>query len=110
MWLAEVATASHQQTKTLLSMLEEIPGIRPVFTTGHYFHEVLIQLPISSQIVLEKMSECGIEAGFAVEFNYPELKDCILICATETKTHEDLMHYTKTLKNIIDHHHQNFKG
>lgn len=103
--LRDVAMAAHQNTQKLAQHLTQIPGIRLNFT-GHFFHECVIQLPasMSASDILRKMQEEGIEAGFALESNYPELKNCILFCVTETKTDEDLVRYAEKFKQFVMTH------
>lgn len=97
--LKAVALASYHNTQNLTKMLTCIPGVESKFH-GHGFHERVIKLPIAAKEALAKLSDKGIEGGFALEDEYPELKNCILICATETKNEEDLQIYAEVLKTI----------
>ncbi len=74
-------------------------GIKVLFE-GSHFHEVVLALPVSAQEVLIKMAEKGISAGFALETEYPALKNALLVCVTETKTDEDIIEYVKVLKEV----------
>lgn len=98
--LKRVAAACHAQMQKLIKLLTIIPGIEIVFSSP-YFHETVIRLPKSSQSVLDKMSETGVQGGFNLAPYYPELENCILICTTETKTDEDLQHYAELLKRAL---------
>jgi glycine dehydrogenase subunit 1 len=39
--------------------------------------------------------------GVALEDDYPELGSALLVCATETKTHEDLQRYVEALRGAL---------
>lgn len=95
--LKRVAIASHHQTRELLNLLTSIPGITQRFHSP-FFHEIVLQLPSDSKAILKKLLQQGIQGGLDLSDYYPELKNCILVCATETKTKEDLERYYLALK------------
>ena len=98
--LKAIANTSHANTQILVESLTEIEGVSRVFS-GYFFHECAIKLNCSSETVLKKLEEHGIQGGFDLGKYYPELKDSILVCATETKTKEDIRNYQTALKSII---------
>jgi glycine dehydrogenase subunit 1 len=98
--LQEVAAHSHQNAMTLANELAQLDGVELIFTAPK-FHEFVIQLPSSANKVLKAMSDAGIQAGFVLSNDYPELENCLLVCATETKTPADLQHYVATLKQVL---------
>lgn len=98
--LKQVALKSHQNLTKLLSMLQEQLDIKPYFT-HNYFHEAVLQLPVCVNKVRKMMAEQGIEAGIDISKDYPQLKNALLICVTETKTEADLALYVDKLAEII---------
>lgn len=90
--LHEAAVACHQNALRLKRLLAAIDGVDAVFE-GPFFHEFVIrtQRPLSD--VQAALLEKGLQAGLALEPYYPELKNCLLVCATETKTEADLEQY-----------------
>jgi glycine dehydrogenase subunit 1 len=98
--LKEVALMSHARTRTLVQKLAAIPGVRPVFS-GPFFHEAVLRLPANPQEVLRALRAQGILGGYALGGDYPELADGILVCATETKTDDDLDDYAQKLARIL---------
>lgn len=98
--LKQVAKLSHARTMQLTQKLLTIPGVESVFANP-YFHESVLRLPVDAKSALIEMANQGIQAGFALEDYYPELKNCILICATETKTEADLDLYQQTLVEVV---------
>ncbi len=51
--------------------------------------------------VLKQLHDFGIEGGYALKTEYPELADCLLVCATETKTPQDLERYQQLLARCL---------
>jgi glycine dehydrogenase subunit 1 len=87
--LYQMAAKAHSNTSYLLNKLKEVSGIKQVFHSP-FFHEIVLQFDTPVSTVLERLSKEDILAGYALTEDYPELGECLLICATETKTHEDL--------------------
>ena len=99
--LRRVAAECHAQTRALAAAAAEIEGVEPAFTAPH-FHEVVLRLPVPVSAVIEGMRQQGILAGIALSSWYPELADCLLVCATETKTDEDIRTYVQALGQQIE--------
>lgn len=98
--LAEVATLSHVNTGKLLAALTTIQGVTRVFA-GPFFHEAVIRLPKDAVQTLAKLADCGILGGYALEHDFPELKNCVLVCATETRTAADIEKYRAALAAVL---------
>lgn len=99
--LRHIATVCHQQTRELKSELLAIPGVKNVFTAP-FFHELVLQVNKPVDHVLEELALRGIQGGFALKEMYPELKDCLLLCATETKTAEDINLFAQHLRDALE--------
>lgn len=98
--LRRVAAASHTNTLALAIQASGIHGVKRLFS-AHHFHEVVLHLPKSSAAVLASMAEQGVLGGFDLQPHYPHLGNAILVCATETKTDEDLQHYVAALRRAL---------
>jgi len=98
--LTRVAAASHANTRALVDRLTALPGVSEVFKRP-FFHEVVIRLPGDAAEILRALDARGIHGGIALGADYAELSDCILVCATETKTAADLDHYAEQLERIL---------
>lgn len=99
--LQRVAASSLSNTRKLAQRLQKIHGVEQVFTAPQ-FHETVIRLPQPVNTVLDAMAERGILGGYALSGGYPELQDCLLVCATETKTQGDLDAYVEALEEILE--------
>lgn len=98
--LRQVASSSHDNSNRLLAMVSELNGVNPVFS-GPTFHEFVLQLDTNVADVLRAMSVDGIQGGYDLSNDYPELENCMLVCATETKTEQDLQRYTELLDRVV---------
>jgi len=97
--LKRVAQQSHVNTNSLITALEHVPGVTKLFQRAH-FHEAVFQFDLPVEDVMQALSERGIVGGVMLEEEYPELKNCLLVCATETKTAEDIQSFQETLMTI----------
>ncbi len=98
--LARVAAASVANTRALVSALSALDGIEPVFA-GAGFHEAVLRLDRPPEPVLDALAQRDILGGIDLEADFPELGHCMLVCATETKTDQDIRHYADALADIL---------
>ena len=98
--LARVAAASHSNTRQLVQAAAELPGVSRAFDTP-LFHESVLTLDRPVAPVLTAMAEAGVLGGLDLSADYPELGHSMLVCATETKTAEDIARYVKTLSEAL---------
>lgn len=94
--LRGMALQSLRNTASLINQVTGLPGVQRAFT-GAAFHETVIRLDRPLAPVLESMRVDGILAGLDLGHDYPELGPALLVCATETKTSEDLQQYADAL-------------
>ncbi|MEY3464543.1 MAG: aminomethyl-transferring glycine dehydrogenase subunit GcvPA [Steroidobacteraceae bacterium] len=98
--LAQVAEVSRSRTRELAELLIAVPGVRAAFS-GPRFHELVLQLDVPVAGVLAKLAREGILAGVDLQEDYPELGNAMLVCATETKTRDDLQRYADALRGAL---------
>jgi glycine dehydrogenase subunit 1 len=101
--LRRVALRSQQQTARLVSLLTDIPGVRKAFDAPG-FHEAVIQLDRPVAPVLAALAERSVLGGLDLGNEFPQLDNAMLVCATETKTDEDLAVYADALRDILTTH------
>lgn len=87
--LQKTALQSHQQAMKLKSLLSDVDGISIVFDNVN-FHEFVIRVNQPIDTLVAKLEAQGFQAGYVLQNDFPELDNCLLVCATETKTDEDL--------------------
>lgn len=98
--LQQAASASAANTRALVKRLTAVDGVEQVFNTP-YFHEAVIRLPQPVDAVLDALAARGIQGGFALPQHYPQLENCLLVCATETKLPEDIEAYGAALEATL---------
>jgi glycine dehydrogenase subunit 1 len=98
--LERVAAASHARTRELVTALTRMKGVRTAFNTP-CFHESVVLLDRPVGPVLKSLEARGILGGLNLAEHYPELGNALLVCATETKTAEDIERYTTALSETL---------
>lgn len=98
--LRSVALHCHRNTSMLVQAISAIPGVEKVFSTP-FFHENLLKLERPVDQVLQALQKEGIDGGYALEQHYPELKNTLLVCATEMRTQNEIEHYAQALQSIM---------
>jgi glycine dehydrogenase subunit 1 len=98
--LARVASACLQRTAELVAALAAVPGVRVAFE-GARFHEAVLLLDRPVRGVLEALAARGIVGGADISRDYPSLGNALLVCATETRTQEDIATYARALADVM---------
>ena len=98
--LERVAAASHARTRELITALMRVKGVRTAFSTP-CFHEAVVLLDKPVAPVLKSLEAQGILGGLNLAEHYPELGPALLVCATETKTAEDIETYARALTEAM---------
>ncbi|RTZ71961.1 MAG: aminomethyl-transferring glycine dehydrogenase subunit GcvPA [Gammaproteobacteria bacterium] len=98
--LARVAAACHANLRRLVEKLTGLGEIEPAFS-GPVFHETVLRLPMEVPRVLRTLAAHNILGGYHLGEEYPELNDCLLVCATETRTEGDMDKYAQKLEGVL---------
>jgi len=98
--LERVAASCHANTQSTITKLTSIKGVTKVFDRP-VFHEAVLRLDASAADVIRVLAAQGILAGYDLSGHYPELGNAILICATETRTAQDIEQYALHLERVI---------
>ncbi|WP_096367266.1 aminomethyl-transferring glycine dehydrogenase subunit GcvPA [Thiohalobacter thiocyanaticus] len=98
--LQRIAAASHANTRALVQRFRDNAHVGPVFNRP-YFHECVLKVGAPLDSILPGLAEDNLIAGYALAQDYPELEDCLLVCATETKTGQDLDRYADALNRVV---------
>jgi len=101
--LRRVAVRCHNNTASLVQQLAALPGVSHRFEAD-FFHEAVVKLPRSADAVRAEMSARGIQAGLALGDYFtgpPDLSDCLLVCATEKRTSEEIDNYVRQMAEVL---------
>ena len=99
--LVQVASACMERSAQLVDALTRVKGVRLAFDRPR-FHEALLLLDRPVRGVLEALAARGIVGGCDVTEDYPSLGNGLLVCATETRTAEDVEAYARALADIMN--------
>jgi glycine dehydrogenase subunit 1 len=97
--IREVGELNIENAHILQNKICEISGYSLV-TQKPFFNEFLIKCPIPAAKIIKAMAKKGITAGYDYGRICKDCKDMLLVCATETKTAEDIEAYITTLRGI----------
>lgn len=98
--LERVAKACHANTLALVEKLSAIKGVIRVFNRP-VFHESVLRLDMPVLDALRALEAQGILGGYELTEHYPALGSALLVCATETRTPEDIEQYALHLEQIV---------
>ncbi len=98
--LKRVAASSVANTEKLVEALTAIDGIERAFA-GPHFHEALLALDRPVGPVLDALAAEGIQGGFDTSETYPDYGNGLLVCATETKTDDDIARYAEAMARAM---------
>jgi glycine dehydrogenase subunit 1 len=98
--LERAAAASHANTHELVEKLTAIQGVTRVFNRP-VFHEAVLRLAAPVADTLRALEAHGILGGYDLTDHYPGLGQAMLVCATETRTAEDIARYASHLERIV---------
>ncbi len=99
--LRRVALRCHRNTRELTAQLAAIPGVR-LRHDGAYFHERVLELPLPAAEVVERLAGHGVLGGYDLGRHDPELRHCLLVCATELITEADIARYRQALEAVLE--------
>jgi len=98
--LRHIAALCHDKAREMQQTLTSIPGVSAVFNAP-YFHEIVLRIDADAEHVLHELAKRHIQCGYALKQSYPELGDCLLLCATETKTSDDIKLLAEQLRDVL---------
>ncbi len=100
--LKRIAEACYHAAHELREKVKTIPGVEVAFT-GPSFHEMVLRLPKPVDAVLDELAKYRIQGGLSLQKTYPQIENGLLVCATETKTSQDINEYVEKLKLALNH-------
>lgn len=98
--LKQTALSCHANTQQLVEKLSSIDGVDVVFDQPR-FHEAVIKINKSAADVLAKLASQNILGGLDLSGLYPEMENCLLVCATELRIDEDIETFASALAEAL---------
>lgn len=100
--LNAIASRCHAATRKLVEKLTSIDGVQQRFT-GPFFHECVLDVGRDAEDVAVQTATAGVTGGLPLGRWYPELANCLLVCATEKRSEADIVAYRDILCRILIH-------
>lgn len=97
--IPKLALTNYQRTAYLKSRLETVHNIA-ILSKAPFFNEFAVKFDHPLQDVYGHFRKNGIEPGIDLGNYYPELKGCILVAVTETKSKQQLDRYVDIAKTM----------
>ena len=97
--MRELAILNLRKADHLKNKLAHVSGFKIKFSADT-FNEFVLECPGPATEIQQVLKQEHILAGYALEQDYPELKNCLLLCATETNTVEEIDLLTEKLEAI----------
>jgi glycine dehydrogenase subunit 1 len=98
--LSKLAKTNFEKGRLLAEKLASINGFKLRFT-GSFFNEFVVKCPIDVNNLNKRLLMENIHCGFALNENYPELKDCMLLGVTEIHSDDDINHFVSILREVL---------
>lgn len=98
--LRNIAAVCHHNACQLFDRLTTIESVTSVFSRP-IFHEFVIRFNQPAELIVKALMQFDLQAGYLLKSDYPELGECLLVCATETKTIQDLERYQQLLSKCL---------
>jgi len=96
--LGKVSELCLKKAHYLKERLLALPGFEVPFTAP-FFNEFVLRAPVPAKELNRLLLEKGIIGGLELESSYPELKNCLLFCATETTPREDMERLCEAMRS-----------
>ncbi len=96
--LCEVAQVCADKSWYAQKRLVEIPGVALRYPNNWYFNEFTLELPERADVVIRRLLEKGIAAGFPLSRYYPSMEKSLLVAVTEKRTKEEIDFFIHALE------------
>jgi glycine dehydrogenase subunit 1 len=100
--LARLARINHANAVALAGLLGAVKGVSVL--NDAFFNEFTIRVPGDAAAVIEKLAQKGVLGGVPasrLDPARPDLRDLIIVAATEVNTDEDRAAYAKALQEVL---------
>ena len=99
--LRRAAESCYANTHELVRTLSTLDGVEPRFDAP-FFHECVLDVGQDAQRVAERLAADGLLGGLPLGSFYPQLANCLLVCATEKRTRADIAVFGKALARALN--------
>ncbi len=98
--LKDLAMLNASKAEFLKNSLLEISGVNLSFSAP-FFNEFVIKIPCEPETLLKKLLKKKMLGGLALKRFYPEMKNHLLLCATEMNSRTDIEAFIEAVKGVL---------
>lgn len=98
--LREMAYQNLQKANYALEELCSLPGLKRRFS-GPIFNEFVLKGERPLNEILPALARKGLIAGYPLERDYPDLRDCLLVCVTEVHSKDKIDQLVRAFKEAL---------
>jgi len=88
--LQELAQLCADKAYYTQQRLLRVPGVSLKYFNNWYFNEFVLELPQRADMVIRKLMERGVSAGFPLSRYYGGMEKSLLVAVTEKRTKEEI--------------------
>ena len=88
--LREVAQACADKASYAQQRLLELPGVKLKYPVKWYFNEFVLELPTSAELVIRRLLDHKLAAGFPLSRYYAGMERSLLVAFTEKRTKQEI--------------------
>ncbi len=96
--LQKVAQTCADRAWYAQNRLLEISGVTLRYPNNWYFNEFVLELPERADVVIRRLLERGISAGFPLSRYYDDMDRSLLVAVTEKRTKQDIDFFAHALE------------
>ena len=96
--LQKVAQTCADRAWYAQNRLLEIPGVKLRYPSNWYFNEFVLELPERADVVIRRLLERSISAGFPLSRYYDDMDRSLLVAVTEKRTKQDIDFFAHALE------------
>jgi glycine dehydrogenase subunit 1 len=98
--LRQVSEGCIRNAHYLADRLTHIPGLRLKYPDEKFAFEFVLELPKPAAAIRDVLMQKGILAGLPLDEHYSGMDNCLLVCATEVRTKEEMDRYAEALREV----------
>ena len=96
--LREVAQACADKANYAQQCLLELPGVRLRYPERWCFNEFVLELPTSAELVIRRLLDHGLAAGFPLSRYYDDMERSLLVAFTEKRSKREIDFFVHALE------------
>ncbi|MDL5054475.1 aminomethyl-transferring glycine dehydrogenase subunit GcvPA [Oscillatoria laete-virens NRMC-F 0139] len=93
--MAEVARLNVDLSHYAAAQIAKLPGFSVPYLEEKtpFFNEFILRMPVDAERLCAELAETGAFAGVLLSDSFPDRKNELLVCVTETKTRNEIDHF-----------------